>query len=157
MKLTIALAFGATILAASVAHAETAWVGNAFATIAPSYCGTSVGAGDSYRIVFRPAGTTLGNGADSNLALVGQRSVFAARVANGLFKTGATYTPLWIGSQLNNDKDNSSWTSTIASWTMTPTTLATTTDSAELTFKIVKLWGKTGCDVTFHANLERAP
>lgn len=157
MKLTVALAFGATILVTTVARAETAWVGNSFAMTAPSYCGSTVGSGDSNRIIYHPAGAALSNGTDSHLAIVGQRSVFVARVAGGLAKTGATYSPLWVGSQLNTDKDYTAWTSTISSWTMTPATLTATTDSAEVTFTIVKYYGKTGCDVTFHANLERAP
>lgn len=157
MKLSVALAFGATILVTTVARAETAWVGNSFAVRAPSYCGNTIGKGDTSRVIYRPASTTLGNGTDSHLAILSQRAAFAARVTGGVVKTGVTYTPLWIGSQLNTDKDNTAWTSTISSWTMTPATLTATTDSAEVTFTIVKYYGKSGCDVTFHASLERAP
>lgn len=157
MKLTVALALGAAILTISVARAETAWVGNSFAVNAPSYCGSTIGYGDSNRITYRPAGSALGNGTDSYVAILSQRSAFVARVVGSLAKTGAAYSPLWVGSHLNIDADYNAWTSKISSWTMTPATLSATTDSAEVTFTIVKYYGKTGCDVTFHANLERTP
>ena len=91
----------AVLLTISGARAETLWVAEARVIAATSQCGTNVSIGDFFRAIYRPKGASIGNGADSHLALFSQRSSFWMRVPNNTFRGSINYVGHYINSTLS--------------------------------------------------------
>jgi hypothetical protein len=151
MKTFAAVALLSWICSTS-AHAETAWIGNAFVTTVTPGCGTTVAEGDFYTIIYRPAGVALGNNADSYLSMVGQRSYFSMLVPNNTFRSGINYGGQYVSSQVNFG----STVGGILAWSMSPATLGLGSKHADLNFAISKFFNLSGCNAGFHADLELA-
>ena len=91
----------AVLLTISGARAETLWVAEARVIAATPQCDTTAGVGDFFRAVYRPKGASIGNGADSHLALFSQRSSFWMRVPNNTFRGSINYVGHYITSTLS--------------------------------------------------------
>lgn len=91
----------AVLLTISGARAETLWVAEARVIAATPQCNTTAGVGDFFRAVYRPKGASIGNGADSHLALFSQRSSFWMRVPNNTFRGSVNYVGHYITSTLS--------------------------------------------------------
>ena len=91
----------AALLAISSARAETLWVAEARVVSATSKCADTVAVGDFFRAIYRPMGTTIGNGANSHLTFFSQRSTFWMRVPNNTFRSGINYVGYYITSTLS--------------------------------------------------------
>lgn len=145
------------LLSAGAARAETIWVGSAFITAisesTPGVCKDAANVGDYSKITYRPAGALLGNGADSYLAYVGQRSNVTLFVPNNTFRAAINYSGSYVSSQLNFGTK----VGAITAWTMTPATLDANTLKATLTATFTNFYGLTGCTAFWRADLERVP
>lgn len=149
MKTIAAIAL-LTLVSTIPAQAETSWIGNAFVVIAPQpACGNTVTTGDFYNIIYRPAGEVLGNGADSYLALVSQRSNFTMLTPNNTFRGGINYAARYVSSQINFGSSVGG----ITAWSMSPVSLAVNVRDANLTFTITNFFKIAGCNPTFRADL----
>jgi hypothetical protein len=148
MKKFIIIALFALFFSLPV-RAETTWLGNAFVIAVPPACGTTVTVGDFNTILYRPAGVPLGNGADSYLALLGQRTSFTMLVPNNTFKPGINYASQYVTSLLNFGSNVGG----ILAWSMTPAVLSTATINARLVFTISNFFKITNCNPTFRADL----
>jgi hypothetical protein len=91
----------AVLLTMSGAQAETLWVADARVIAATPQCSSTTAVGDFFRAIYRPKGTTIGNGADSHLALFSQRSSFWMRVPNNTFRGSINYVGHYIKSTLS--------------------------------------------------------
>jgi hypothetical protein len=91
----------AVLLTISGARAETLWVAEARVIAVTSQCSTTAVVGDFFRAIYRPKGATIGNGADSHLALFSQRSSFWMRVPNKTFRDKVNYVGHYINSRLS--------------------------------------------------------
>ena len=94
------LLIAAALLMMSSAQAETLWVAEA-RVIAVNKCADNVAVGDFFRAIYRPKGTSIGNGANSHLALFSQRSSLWMRVPNNTFRGNINYTGYYINSRLS--------------------------------------------------------
>lgn len=130
-------------------HAETAWIGTAMVTQAPSICGNTAQVGDFHTAIYRPAGVTLGNDADSYLALISQRAYFTMLVPNNTFRAGINYGSSFVTSLLKFG----SGTGGILSWSMSPATLDLSSKSAKLVFSIANFYAIKNCNPSFRATL----
>ena len=90
----------AVLLTISGARAETLWVAEARVIAVTPQCGTTARVGDFFRAIYRPMGASIGNGADSHLALFSQRSSFWMRVPNNTFRGSINYVGHYINSTL---------------------------------------------------------
>ena len=153
MKHAAVLALATLAVCPSLARAETAWVGNAFILTATPACGNTAAAGDAQRVIHRPAGAALGNGADSYFAFVGQRANFTMMVPNNTFRAGINYAARYVSSYLNFGTANGA----ITAWSMSPAVMGAATNSAELTMAITNYYNIVGCNISVRADLERAP
>jgi hypothetical protein len=88
------------LLTISGARAETLWVAEA-RVIAVNKCADNIAVGDFFRAIYRPMGTSLGNGANSHLALFSQRSSLWMRVPNNTFRGNINYVGYYINSTLS--------------------------------------------------------
>lgn len=163
MKRSIFVALGlasiGTLLPA-IGEAATIWTGNMFVTAvpAPAKCVNSSGTtvaevGDYYRGLYRPAGTALGNGANSYLALISQRSSFAITVPNNSFQAGINYGSSYVSSTIGFGSNSAG----ITRWQQSPTTPATGTPNVTLTTTLANFWNLTGCTVTLQGALPLTP
>lgn len=157
---TVLGAAGALALAPMAARAQTVWTGNMFVTAVPSptNCINSSGVsvadvGDFYRALYRPAGTALGNGADSYLALVSQRSAFAITVPNNSFRAGINYASSYVSSTVGFGSNAAG----ITQWQQSPTSPGTGTANVTLTATLANFWNLTGCTVTLQGALPLTP
>lgn len=140
--------------ACGVARAETSWVGTAFVMpTPPEICGTAAASGDTATLIYRPAGAAFGNGADSYLAYIGQRSNFTMLVPGALFQAGVNYASRYVTSYIAFGSN----TAGVTAWSMAPTTLSASTPSATLQATFANFYGVTGCTVTLRAALSRVP
>ena len=89
------------LLTISGARAETLWVAEARVIAVTPNCANSIEVGDFFRAIYRPKGATIGNGANSHLALFSQRSSFWMRVPNGAFRDGINYVGYYINTTLS--------------------------------------------------------
>ena len=146
----------AALLAASVAtaKAETVWIGNGFIDFVggPSSCTGTFSVGDSFRLVFRPRGGPLGNGIDSQLALVGTRSSVIMRIAADDFAAGKNYAPLSVGSTLTI---GSTPGGAVTVWQQTPASLAANTPSVKIVARFSNFFRITGCFLEVRGKLVR--
>lgn len=95
------LAFAAAVLLTiSDVKAETLWVAEARVIAVTSKCKDTTVVGDFFRAIYRPMGTTIGNGANSHLALFSQRSTFWMRVPNNTFRGGINYVGYVVSSTI---------------------------------------------------------
>lgn len=151
---------GVLALFPTLVRAETTWIGNIFvsAVAVPSKCLNSNGSsvadvGDYYRGLFRPAVSGLDNGADSYLALVGQRSSFTIMVPNNTFQAGINYGSSYVSSSLSFGSNSAG----ITRWTQSPATPTATTNSINITATLANFWNVKGCTVTLRGALTLAP
>lgn len=150
---------GVVGLLPAVASAQTTWIGNVFISAIPSPAncvnssGVSVAAvGDYYRGLYRPAVSGLGNGADSYLALVGQRSSFTIMAPNNTFRAGINYASSYVSSSINFGSN----TAGITAWTQAPATPGAGTANITLTATLANFWNVKGCTVTLQAGFALA-
>lgn len=148
--LLLALAFAATL---QPARAESLWVGTAFVTEATSVCGSAATVGDFARLIYRPAGTSLGNDADSTLAYITSRASVTMFVPNNTFRANINYSGQSISSQVTI----TTRTGGILGWTLSPSVLATSTPRASLTARLANFFAVSGCTVSLQANLAKIP
>ena len=153
MRLVLAAGLAAMVAASTPAWAETVWVGDALVTSAPSLCGSAAAVGDYATLIYRPAGTALGNAADSYLAYVSQRANMTMQVPNNTFRSGVNYASRYVTSYIAFGTNVAG----VTAWALSPPTLATTTTHATLTATLANFYGVTGCTVSIRAALERAP
>jgi hypothetical protein len=91
----------ATLLMIGGARAETLWVAEARVIAATPQCAETVEVGDFFRAIYRPMGVSIGNGANSHLAIFSQRSSFWMRVPNNTFRDHVNYVGHFIKSTLS--------------------------------------------------------
>ena len=148
------LVFALTVFSAPSVNAETLWIGNAFVTTAVQpTCGSAAAVGDFDRVIYRPAGGSLGNGADSYFAYIGQRANFTMTVPGNTFTAGLNYAGQGVSSFINF----SSKVGGITNWTMAPPTLDASVKHATLTATLANFFTVTGCTVSLRADLELVP
>jgi hypothetical protein len=133
------------------ANAETLWVGNAQVVAATPQCQGTVAAGDFYRAVYRPMGTSIGNGANSHLALFSQRSSFAMRVPNKTFQDGVNY----VGQTVNSSISVTSRAGGILNWQESEAFGGPL--RSNVVASIANFFGTTGCTGTVSMGLVRLP
>lgn len=140
--------------AAMSAHAETLWVGNAFVTAATQpTCGTAANVGDYARVIFRPAGVPLGNGGNSYLAYLGQRSNFTITAVGNSFQSGINYAGQYVSSYINFGANAGG----ITAWALTPAAISASQQNYALTGTFANFFGVAGCTVSVQADLELMP
>ena len=133
------------------ANAETLWVGNAQVVAATPQCQGTIGTGDFYRAVYRPMGTSIGNGANSHLALFSQRSSFVMRVPNNTFQAGVNY----VGQTVNSSISVASRAGGILDWQESAAFGAPA--RSNIVASIANFAGTTGCTGTVSMGLVRLP
>lgn len=89
------------LLTISGARAESLWVAEARVIAVTPKCSNNVEVGDFFRAIYRPMGVSIGNGANSHLALFSQRSSLWMRVPNNTFRGGINYVGYYINSTLS--------------------------------------------------------
>lgn len=146
----IAAAFAA--LASNAANAATVWIGNGFieAVSGGSTCTSTFTVGDFGRMLFRPRGGPLGNGGDSNLVYVTNRSAFQMQVQNGDFQTGATL----VNQSEGSTGKIGTGTNQVTSWSQGPAgTIGTGTETIKVVGKFTNFFRITNCNVTIRMHL----
>lgn len=134
------------------AQAETLWIGNAFVTVASTACGISAKVGDFWRAIYRPAGTGLGNGANSYLSLTSSRANFAMTVPNNTFRANINYTARTVGSTVGLGTHSGG----ILAWTETANFAAVPINSG-VTMRLAKFFGTTNCNATLRVFFTKLP
>ncbi len=143
----------ATLIAAS-AHAETLWLGNAFVTAAVQpTCGVAATVGDYSRVIFRPAGVSLGNGGNSYFAYIGTRSSLTFYVPGNSFRPGINYGAYFLNSYVSFGGNIAG----ITAWTLTPPVISAVQKNYTLTATFANFFDLTGCTVSLKADLELLP
>jgi hypothetical protein len=145
------LAAAAALLSAFGAHGETLWIGNAQLIAATSACVNSVTVGDFFRAIYRPMGVPLGNGANSHLALLAQRSSFVMRVPNNTFRASINYVGQTVGSTIGI----TSKAGGILGWQESAGFGSPLVSN--VTASIANFYGVTGCTGTVRMALMRLP
>lgn len=140
------------MLPAMGAQAETLWTGNAFVTTASTACGTSARVGDFFRAIYRPAGTGLGNGANSYLSLTSSRANFAVTVPNNTFRMNINYTGRTVGSTVSLGTHAGG----ILLWNESAA-FATGTANITVTARFAKFFGTTDCTATVQVFFTKLP
>lgn len=135
------------------ASASTLWVGNVFVTAAAPACGDVAAVGDYASLVYRPAGASLGNSADSYLSYVGTRAAFAMTIPNGQFRAGVNYGGEYVSSKLKFGSNAGG----VTVWAQTPSTVSTAVPTVELKATLANFYGVVGCVVSLQASLIRDP
>lgn len=170
---------GLVVLAAATgpAWAETAWVGHSVLTSVPAACqGSGAAVGDVANLIYRPASTALGNGANSSLAYISTRSYTVMTIAGNSFQQGALFDWENVSSR-NGFYSSANFTAaSVSEWVLTPASVepATATPaSAEgvapsvakktppthvtLQATFDNFWGYEGCSIQMQAGLELIP
>ncbi len=147
------LALAAALCAAlpGVVQAEAIWVGESFVT--GSNCST-IGIGDNYRSVYRPAGGALGNSADSFLSFLSGRAGLTVERTGGQFAPAAAVLLFGSGSRAN---DFANEAGTVTAWTRSPATVTATTRSIYIETTIANFFGASACTISLRMNLVREP
>jgi hypothetical protein len=148
--------FATAAVAVSVAmpaSAETLWVGNVLVTAATDQCGSAAEEGGYFRSVYRPAGVPLGNGANSYLTYLGQRSSYAMTVPNNQFQFGVNYTASGVTSEIKIVSKAGG----ITQWVQNPVSVSTNTTFITVTASIANFFAVTGCTATFQGHYVRVP
>lgn len=145
----LSLAAVAILVSVAGARAETLWVGNAFVVAATQQCGRSAAIGDHFRAIFRPAGSDLGNGDISHLALVTVRSSFVLRTAT--FQQ-TNYVAQTIGSTLSIGSHSGA----ILDWQQS-SGFSGATPHANVTATFTRFFGVKNCTATLEINFAKLP
>lgn len=141
-------------LIAAPAQAETLWVGNAFVTAAVQpTCADPASVGDYSRGIFRPAGVSLGNGANSYFAYIGTRSNLAFYVPNNAFQSEVNYGAYFVNSYVSFGGNVAG----ITAWTLTPPVISSTQKNYTLNATFANFFDLVGCTVSLEADLELLP
>lgn len=148
---TALLAAALATLSFSAARAETVFVGDTLVLSTTSKCGTSISVGETARFTYRPTGTGLGNGADSYLAYIGNRSSYTMTVPGAPFRSGVNYAGQAMSSSLSLKTE----TGGIIGWDMKPAKPGPDTASVTLVATLANYWAIVGCTVTIRSNLLR--
>jgi hypothetical protein len=148
----LAAALLATAAAILPASAETLWIGNGFVTAVTAACTGTIAVGDFGRVVYRPAGTTLGNGADSHLAYVTSRASYTMRVPNNSFRPMINYGGLAVSSKATFPSASGG----ILQFTATPIPGGGSPE-LRLVGSFANFFAITGCTTTIDAMVTRAP
>ena len=93
------LIFATALLASTSAQAETLWVAEARVIATNTNCDYRLG--DTYRAIYRPKGSSIGNGANSSLAIFTHQGGFWMRVANNTFQANVNYAGRYFGSSID--------------------------------------------------------
>lgn len=133
------------------ARAETVFVGDAAVLSTTPQCGSAILVGEAARLTYRPAGPGLGNGVDSYLSYVGNRSSFAMTTPGKAFRAGVDYA----GQALSASLSLKTVTDAVAGWEQRPAELSRDTPALQLTATLGGFWAITGCRVTMRAHLVR--
>ena len=137
-------------LAAGAATAESLFVGDAF--VLTSTCSTFA-VGDFGRVVYRPRGSTLGNGTtDSYLSYSPSRSGITMVRVGGNFANNAPLHTYGAGSKANAI-DDAAATATV--WTQTPAALTAATKAIKVDATITGFFSVASCVVTLRLNLAK--
>ena len=153
MSKTRVLALAVLLGAAPGASADTIWVGKAQVAAAATACGTSVAVGDYATVTYRPAGQA-GNGGDSNLAYVTQRSSYAMYVPKNTFQANINYAAVVVGSWVTYESVNK--IGAITAWTAS-SAFGPTAVHVHLKATFTNFWGLPGCTVSMDAPMEEQP
>lgn len=138
-KLILAVAILAQVFGA---RAESLWVAEARVIAVTTQCSGSTAVGDFFRAIYRPAGASIGNGANSHLALFSQRSSFVMRVPNNKFQFGVNYTGQVVSSTITI----SSHAGGILQWSESAAFGSPV--ASNVTASLANFFGKTGCTAT---------
>jgi len=124
------------------ARAETLWVAEARVIAVTAACSDTTKVGDFYRAIYRPMGTSIGNGANSRLALFSQRSAFWMVVPNNTFQFGVNYTGQIISSTITMTSNSGGlldWQESVAFGAPA---------SSNVTASLANFYGAKGCTAT---------
>jgi hypothetical protein len=133
------------------AHADTVFVGNTFisAVSGTSSCTSTFQVNDTARALYRPRGSALGNGGDSYLAYVTNRSSMVMAVLNNDFRADINYS----GSGVSSRAGLISKAGGITVWQQTPANIAPGTPSVAIKGRFANFFGIKDCFVEFKGNL----
>lgn len=133
------------------AHAEILWVAEARVVAVNAPCGDTVAIGDFFRAIYRPKGPSIGNGANSQLALFSQRSSFWMQVPNNTFQFGVNY----VGHIISSNLTFTSKAGAILDWSESPAFGAPV--ASNVTATIANFYGDAGCTATLRMPFNRLP
>jgi hypothetical protein len=134
---------------ATAAMAETVFVGDSLVLSASTACTGTISVGETARFIYRPAAPGLGNGADSYLAYIGNRSSFTMTVPNNTFQAGVNYAGQSMGSKLTLTTN----TAGVTGWAQNPVAISASTTQTELVANFANFWGVKNCSVSIRSNL----
>jgi hypothetical protein len=148
-RLLVIAAFAA--LPIGGASADTVFVGNVFIDFVSggTSCTSTFAVNDFARVLYRPRGAALGNGAASHLAYISTRSSFVMRVPGGNFQAGVNY----VGSGVSSRNSLLSNSGGITVWTQTPAALSASTPTVKISGRFANFFDIAGCFVEFSGNL----
>jgi hypothetical protein len=135
------LVFATVLLASTGAQAETLWVASAQVIATNPACDYRLG--ESYRAIYRPKGTSLGNGANSHLVIFTQRGGFWLRVPNNTFRANVNYAGRYYGSTIDFFQE----VGAILAWQ--ESAAFGEPQSSNVTARISNAFSQKGCTVTF--------
>ncbi len=157
MKLAFAAVFSlAMTAAAGAATAPTVWEGEVFTTLATGACvaaGNNVG--DFSQTIFAPGGLP-GNGASDVIAFFTPRGgAVQFQPTTGTLGTAATFNMTILGHDASSAVIPNVTLGQI--FTVTPSTISSTTPAITLTGTYSNFWGIAGCDITFQGTMQKRP
>lgn len=133
------------------AHAEILWVAEARVVAVTAPCGDTVRIGDFFRAIYRPQGPSIGNGADSRLALFSQRTSFWMQVPNNTFRFGVNYVGHIISSTLTFTTNSGA----VLDWNESVTFGAPAVSN--VIASIANFYGDKGCTATLRMPFNQLP
>lgn len=143
------LLFATVLLASTSAQAETLWVAQATVVATNPDCDYRLG--NVYRAIYRPKGTSIGNGANSHLAIFSQWSSFWLRVPNNTFRPNVNYVGRYYGSSIDFFQANGA----ILAWDESAAFGEPT--SSNVTARITNAFSQQGCTLTFRMPFTKLP
>jgi hypothetical protein len=136
----------------SVAQAKVSWQGEVMVTaVSGAACAANKDAvGDNYLADFEPSGVT-GNSANSFLSFLSRRSAFALKVAGSIKPTSPATTKAYTGVFVSGRGEFSTGpTGSFSGVTITPASIAATTDVVSIVATIANWQSDVGCTATIH-------
>lgn len=135
------LLFATVLLTGTGAQAETLWVAEARVVATNANCDYRLG--ETYRAIYRPKGASIGNGANSHLAIFTQRGGFWLRVPNNTFRANVNYVGRYYGSKIDFFEASGG----ILAWEESAAFGEPV--SSNVTARISNAFSQKGCTVTF--------
>jgi len=141
------------LLPFSSASADTVFVGDVFIDFVSgnAQCTSTFAVNDSARVLYRPRGAAMDNGADSHLAYISTRASLVLRVANNDFRPNINY----VGSGVSSRAALISNSGGITVWSQQPAVANVTAATPAINIKgrFANFFGITGCFVEIRGSV----